>query len=671
MSKPICVLQAPLWTRSGYGDWGLAVAKSLLRYDKFDLRIIPTRWGHCSKKNLEDEIKDEYGQQLLQKILRGPLSQQPNLFIQLTIPNEFLLTPNGFQKIGQYNIGMTAGIETTVPAPEWLEGLNRMDLNIVTSQHALDVFKFAQYNKRLPDGQVAPLKVETPMEVLFWGADTELYKKTDVIPSVVDTELADVKENFVFLFVGQWTGGSMNADRKAIGFLIKTFLEAFKNTKGETPALIIKTSGPTLSVMDKYECIMKIREVTELVKREAPDAILPNVYLLHGELSDVEMNALYNHPKVKVHVSYTHGEGFGHPLLLSTLSGKPLITSHWSGHLDFLNPKYCKFFEGSLEAIPDEAINWQPNIPPGQPNGWFLKDSKWFNVDYTKATFKMQNAFNNYNSFLADAEFLRKENEEKFSVKAMDVKFHALLDQYVPKFAVPQTLQLPKLKKIELPKFKSSTKTDAASPEPLKYHSQYGQDQYLNDAIFKGKKNGVFVDIGAYDGVTCSNTYFFEKNLGWTGVCFEPIPDIYKKLDTNRKCTTLHACGWKENTKKVFRVVEGESDMLSGLVDQYSPEHAERVQRDGKNIHDIEIECLDVNEVLSKDPVYQKIDLLSLDTEGGELEILKHIDFDKYDIKVILVENQYNPAPIRDFLKTKGYGLSQHIQIDDVFVKTE
>jgi len=165
MSKPICVLQAPLWTRSGYGDWGLAVAKSLLRYDKFDLRILPTRWGHCQKKNLEEEINDDYGKQLLQKILRGPLPSQPNLYIQVTIPNEFLMTPNGFQKIGQYNIGMTAGIETTVPRPEWLEGLNRMDLNFVTSQHAHDVFKFAQYNKKLPDGTTVPLKVEKPMEV--------------------------------------------------------------------------------------------------------------------------------------------------------------------------------------------------------------------------------------------------------------------------------------------------------------------------------------------------------------------------------------------------------------------------------------------------------------------------------------------------------------------------
>ena len=191
----------------------------------------------------------------------------------------------------------------------------------------------------------------------------------------------------------------------------------------------------------------------------------------------------------------------------------------------------------------------------------------------------------------------------------------------------------------------------------------------MNDNIFKGKKNGVFVDIGAYDGVTCSNTYFFEKNLGWTGVCFEPIPAIYEKLKANRKCETFHACGWTENTKKTFRVVEGSSDMLSGLVDQYSPEHAERVQRDGKNIHDIEIDCLAVNDVLAKNPMFQRIDLLSLDTEGGELEILKHIDFTKYDIKAILVENQYDPAPIRDFLKSKGYGLMQHLQIDDLFVK--
>lgn len=438
-------MQSPIWTRSGYGDWALAIGKSLLRYDKFDLHIVPTRWGSCSKKSLEEEANDPLGRELLNKILRGPLQQQPELFIQVSIPNEFLVTPQGIMKIGKFNIGMTASIETTIPRAEWLEGLNRMDLNVAMTQHGKDVLTHAQYSKKLPNGTVEPLTVKAPMEILFWGADTKVYHKTDMIVDSLEKAMTDIKEEFAFLFVGQWTGGSMNADRKAIGWLMKTFLETFKGTSVK-PCLIIKTSGATLSVIDRYECIQKIHEVTEMVKQEHPAVTdWPNIYLLHGELSDVEMNALYNHKKVKVHVSFTHGEGFGHPLLLSTLSGKPLLAPGWSGHVDFLNPKLVPYLDGKLEAIPQEAIN-----------DWFVKDAQWYTVDYQKAGERLRKAFTNYEALLPNAEKLRAENAEKFSLEAMDKTFHAILDKYVPKFAMPAQIVLPKLKKLELPKLKPS-----------------------------------------------------------------------------------------------------------------------------------------------------------------------------------------------------------------------
>jgi len=453
MNKPVCVFQSPIWTRSGYGDWALAIAKSLLRYGKFDLHIVPTRWGHCSKKNLEEEINDAEGRELLNRVLRGPLQAQPELFFQVSIPNEFLVTPQGVMKIGKFNIGMTASIETTIPRAEWLEGLNRMDLNIAMSQHGKDVLVHAQYSKKLPNGMIEPLTVKTPMEVLFWGADTKTYNKTDMVVDSLEKVMTAVKEDFAFLFVGQWTGGSMNADRKAIGWLMKIFLETFKGS-GPKPCLIIKTSGATLSNMDRHECLQKIHEVTEMVKQENKEIKQwPNIYLLHGELTDTEMNALYNHKKVKVHISFTHGEGFGHPLLLSTLSGKPLFAPNWSGHVDFMNPKYANFLEGKLEALPPEAIN-----------DWFVKDAQWYTVDYGKAKEKMRRAFNDYESLLPNAEKLRAENAEKFSIEAMDKTFHALLDKYVPKFAMPATIVLPKLRRLDLPKLKPAAKSGATNP---------------------------------------------------------------------------------------------------------------------------------------------------------------------------------------------------------------
>ena len=433
MSKPICILQSPIWTRSGYGDWALAVAKSLLRYGKFDLHLAPTVWGACSRKNLESEIADPEGKELLNRVLKGNLTRQPELFIQMTIPSEFA-TP------AKFNIGMTAGIETTVPKPEWIEGLNRMNYNIVTSQHAKDVFVGANYSKKNPNGTTEPLKITKPMDVLFWGADTKTYKKTNELSLTLEDTMGNVPENFCFLFVGQWTAGNIRADRKAIGWLIKTFLETFSDTDNP-PALILKTSGAQLCVMDKYDCLNKINDVTGMVRQGKPNAKFPNVYLLHGELSDVEMNALYNHEKIKAHVSFTHGEGFGHPLLLSTLSGKPVITPRWSGHLDFLNPAYAEFFNGKLEPIPGEAVN-----------DWFMKEAQWFDVNYEEAGRLMKKIFTNYDEkLLAKYEQLRAENMEKFSLQAMDKAFHALLDQYVPKFAVEEEIKLPKLKRISLP----------------------------------------------------------------------------------------------------------------------------------------------------------------------------------------------------------------------------
>lgn len=434
MSKPLCVFQSPCWTRSGYGDWAESVAKSLLRYNKFDLLLVPTRWGHCSKKNLQSDLdKDPETQALIPKILQQPLNRQPDIFIHCTIPNEF-------QPVGKFNIGMTAGIETTIAAGPWIEGLNRMNFNIVTSVHAQQVFQQANYTKNYNDGRKEILKLDKPCEVLFWGANTNVFKKTDVKNEVLETHMSKIKENFCYLFVGQWTANNINADRKDIGMLIKTFIETFRGyPEYSKPALILKTSGAALCKIDKYDCIGKLKSIIDGLGGEKPEN--PNIYILHGEFTDEEINALYNHEKVKIHVSFTHGEGFGHPLLLSTLSGKPLLAPNWSGHLDFVDSKFCRLLPGELKQIPGEAIN-----------EWFVKESGWFNVNYAAAGEIMKTVYDHYMSYLDKSEALRKINEKKFSLQEMDRVFHEMLDRVVPKMAVQQTINLPKLKKITLPK---------------------------------------------------------------------------------------------------------------------------------------------------------------------------------------------------------------------------
>lgn len=443
MNKPLCLISGPVFNRSGYGDWATTIAKSLIRYDKFDVKIAPTRWGNCPSKRFLEDLTDPEDKILASKFLQGNLDKQPDLFIQLTIPEEF-------QPVGKYNIGMTAGIETTICPGNWIEGVNRMNLTIGLSNHVKKIFTETRMTKQLENGQQIPVQVEKPIEVCFWGADTSIYKKTNEKCATVDEALSKIKENNAFLFVGQWTHGGLYNDRKDIGNLVKTFCASFKNSpENDRPCLIIKTNGANYSTVDRFEILDKVKKIRESVSDSAP-----NVYVLHGELDDVEMNALFNHEKILAHVSFTHGEGFGHPLLLSTLSGKPLLAPNWSGQLDYLNPKYANLLPGTLV-----------NVDKKSTNQWILQESKWFKVSYALAEDKFKQVYfaRKSDKFTKSAELLRQENAEKFSLQSMDKKLWQILDQYVPQFAVENKFVLPKLKpvgqtqsenKITLPKLK-------------------------------------------------------------------------------------------------------------------------------------------------------------------------------------------------------------------------
>lgn len=443
MSKPLCLISGPVFNRSGYGDWATAVAKSIIRYDKYDVKIAPTRWGNCQSKRFLEDLTDPEDKIIASKIITNGLNKQPDVFIQLTIPEEF-------QPIGKYNIGMTAGIETTIPPGSWIEGVNRMNLTIGLSNHVKKTFTETKLAKQLENGQQIPIQVEKPIEVCFWGADTNIFKKTDEKLESVENALSNIKESSAFLFIGQWTHGGLYNDRKDIGNLIKTFCTSFRNQSlNDRPCLIVKTGGASYSTVDRFEILSKIKKVRDEIGENAP-----NVYLLHGELSEPEMNALMNHEKIIAHVSFTHGEGYGHPLLLSTLSGKPLLAPNWSGHLDYLNPTYANLLSGNLVDVDKKSVNQ-----------WIIKESKWFKVSYSLAEDRMKQIYfaRKSDKFTKNAELLRKENMENFSITAMDKRLWSILDKYVPTFAVENAFVLPKLKainntptenKLTLPKLK-------------------------------------------------------------------------------------------------------------------------------------------------------------------------------------------------------------------------
>ena len=314
MIKPMILVTAPVQTRSGYGNHSRDICQALIEMDKYDVRIQSVRWGSTPPNALEKD--NPIHQEIDKRILRQPnLEKQPDLHLHIVIPNEF-------QPIAKINLGMTAGIEHTIPPANWLEGCNRMDKVIFTSEFSRDSFANIQFDKLDSKTKKVEgiLKLEKPTDVLFEGADTNVYKETKEISEKLNQKFSKIKEDFCFLFVGHWLSGNLGEDRKDIGMMLKVFYTMFKNQKNP-PALILKTSGAGFSIIDRNEMMKKINLVKDSMKVDK----LPNVYLLHGDLSDEEMNQMYNHPKVKAHLTFTHGEGFGRPLLEASFSGKPIL----------------------------------------------------------------------------------------------------------------------------------------------------------------------------------------------------------------------------------------------------------------------------------------------------------------------------------------------------------
>jgi glycosyltransferase involved in cell wall biosynthesis len=429
--KPLVVISCPIDTYSGYGARSRDIVKSLLKTSKYDIKILSQRWGNTPFGFLEDDNSEH--KQIKDCILTSPqLPRQPDCWIQITVPNEF-------QPVGKFNIGITAGIETTVCDPSWIEGCNRMNLTLTSSEHAKKVIEKAAFEKRdkTTNQLIETIKLEKPIEVLFEGVNTDVYKKIETFNTEVKDVLDDIDEDFNFLFVGHWLQGEMGQDRKDVGMLIKTFLETFKG-KGKKPGLILKTSGGVYSIMDRDEVINKINKIRATID---DDNTLPNIYLLHGELSDEEINELYNHPKVKAHVSFTKGEGYGRPLLEASISQKPVIAPNWSGHIDFLDKEMSVLLSGEVKQIHPSAV----------VANMLLAESGWFTVDYKKASETLKDVYKNYKDYLDGAKRQAYRSRTEFSLEKMAERLNTIFDEKIPKQVV---LKLPQLKKIELPKLK-------------------------------------------------------------------------------------------------------------------------------------------------------------------------------------------------------------------------
>jgi hypothetical protein len=429
MNKPNLVFCGPVTTRSGYGEHARDLLTSLFEMDKYNIKTISINWGE-TPMNALDENNVEH-KKILDSIIPG-LNEQPDIWIQCTIPNEF-------QPVGKYNIGITAGIETDTCAGEWIDGCNRMNLIIVPSKHAKDVFLNTKYEKRdRQTGQpIGNVEIQVPIEVLHEGVRTDIFNRNLPMTDSIQQVFEEIKEEFCYLFVGHWLKGDFGQDRKDLSGLIYTFLETFGDIENP-PALLLKASSGGFSITDKTRTIEKI----ELIKKMSKKKILPNIYLLHGDLTDQEMNTLYNHEKVKSLVSFTKGEGYGRPIAEFITTGKPVFVSGWSGHIDFVNPAFHTYLDGQLNTVHQSAV-WEGVINSG---------SSWFTVNYQSASETLMKGYRKYKTYLSNSKKSVQEIETKWSYDNMVKKFDSLLTEHLPIFATKVGMNIPmipKLKKID------------------------------------------------------------------------------------------------------------------------------------------------------------------------------------------------------------------------------
>jgi hypothetical protein len=404
--------------------------KSLRKMDKYDIKIIPLRWGNTPQNQVDGE--SDFGRWMLERVISG-IEQKPDIFMQVSVANEF-------EPKGHYNIGVTAGVETTIAPKDFIDGSNKMDLIIVPSQFTKQNIGGTIYQQKdEATGQiVGEVKVGKPIEVLLEGVDTEIFSKG----SGKDV-LANVKEDFNFLIVGHWLKGSLGQDRKDIGMAIKTFATVFQYLpKEKRPGLIVKTSHAGFSVIDREATREKIDGVLKPLGDKCP-----SVYLIHGDMEESDMSNLYHHPKVKAMLSFAKGEGYGRPMAEFTLTGKPIIASGWSGQMDFLPPEHAVLLEGSLTQVDESAADQ-----------FCMKEAQWFTVNYSNAANKIYDVYNKYDSYLEKSKGLRENTLKNFTLDNMHDKFTQLMDTYVKKapqivpFNIPKVnaskMQIPKLNKI-------------------------------------------------------------------------------------------------------------------------------------------------------------------------------------------------------------------------------
>lgn len=388
------LLRSPVLTRTGYGEHGRCVLRALqTRQDLFDIYIQPLAWGQTSWTGEYTEERAWIDQAIEKTIMHAQSGGTFDVTIQVTIPNEF-------EKIAPINIGVTAGMETTLVSPEWIQRANTMDKVIVVSDHSKNVFTNTIYDA-VDNRTQQQVKIALTTPIATVGYPVKIF---DNLPEL-DLEL---KTDFNFLTVAQVS------PRKNVENTIQWFFEEFKD---DEVGLVLKGNFAKNSLMDRVQIEHRLKE---LIRSGNYGDYKCKLYLLHGDMTDAEMHSLYQHPQIKALLTLAHGEGFGLPVFEAAYSGIPVIAPGYSGYLDFLvdEDKNEHFYDVGfdLNKVQKEAV-WENII---------VEESMWAYAREQSAKEKMRLCYDdviNNNGHASNACDYAQVLQERFKESAIYEKF--------------------------------------------------------------------------------------------------------------------------------------------------------------------------------------------------------------------------------------------------------